>query len=254
MSTEHAAPFFSMSENQFDKEIRVSIAKILTMHGMKDVPSAAELGLLKKMILSTFKYSRMNIMQFDQAFEFNLADELDEKLNPYNMFSIEFMCGVLNMYLKRQRQSLNERPIAAIEQSSTPTKEEIEKNIIALKHTILNYFTRFCADANCVFNNPAFVYVFLEKNNIVNESTESKIEILEQARLIRLKELQSTDTTDPRNSIKSIRESIVSLKLGQMPENEIGMIRIIAREIALRKLFTEWKEQKIDVSKKLLLS
>lgn len=240
-------PFFSMGEQAVEKELRTSIGKVAAMHGIKDYPSREELLLIKRMIFLTFKYNRLNPAQFDQAFEFNLAGEFEETVKPFGIFSIEFMCTVLNYYTHRRDISVKERP-KQLPPHITPTPEQMAANGLKFKETVLRYFTRFCEDEQCLFVNPTDVFLFLEKEGLINEPLAGKTEIFEQARKQHMRDLELLDKRDPRNVAATINNLVTKLKAGMYPESEKGAIIYIAREITLRKWFKKWKDAGFDLT------
>lgn len=249
---EHVPPFYAMNEPQMGQHLRTAIAKVLTMHGIKVVPTPAEMGLITKMINATFKYNRLNYLQFEQAFEFNLGGEYSETHKPFGLFSVEFMCAVLNEYTHRHEISVKERP-KQTQHAIAPTPEQLAENDLKFKNTILSYYAKYCANPDCHLVNPTDIFLFLERAGLINETVANKKEIFEQARKKHLRELQQLNQNDPRVG-RSIESVIINLKNGGIPETETAMVKIIARELTLRKWFAMWKETGFDLTGALFVS
>lgn len=244
---EHEAPFYGLTAAMFDSQIRTSIAKVMAMYGIKEPPSKEEIGLLQKMIAATHKYSRLNRLQFDQAFTFNLSGEW-EPIKPFGIFSIEFMCNVLNAYNTRRTISIKERPKLPPVYEKPADMQRFEK--MKVDNAIM-YFEKYCADESCTFLNPTDVFLFLESKGLITETKENKIALYETARVRRMAELKATTQTYSKQAAQTLKETIIKMSAGGNPESEIAYVKMIARDLALRKWFSIWKEAKFDLTGKL---
>lgn len=94
--------------NGFDlRSFKVAVGKIITAHGMTNIPDQ----LLAEMLFSCYqeKYSdKINPKEFELAFFLHVQGDLPKKFNHFQMFSVEWMCDVLNCYLGKKGEVVTE--------------------------------------------------------------------------------------------------------------------------------------------------
>jgi hypothetical protein len=115
-------------------ELRRQISIICVTCGIKDLPEEEVVLLCLKMWKDKYCL-RMNLKEMELAFELNLSGDLDEKVNHYLCFSVEFFCSVLNRYLEKKailaaRQQL---PEPEQEKQSLSTNDILQEIIADFK-------------------------------------------------------------------------------------------------------------------------
>jgi len=243
---EQTPRLMDLNDTEFETQLKLIIVNSCVAHGIKNLPSQEEKLMIFDIIRNTPKYRLLTIEQIKMAFQMNVT--ADEPIGHFQLFSVEFMCKVLNAFLKRVEQFKIETKSTIVNDKPKITEEELEKINRRHLETIINDFNKFCQKPTCIIIDAAGKYLTLERKELIKEPDEEKQKTLEQARLLYLHEVKSEQV---RRS-DAVRELIVQLEKGLMPKNELGAIKNIAREITLRKWFEVWKESGFDLSKELL--
>lgn len=85
-------------------DFRKIVMKIITAHGIVNLPEEILFSLLTETYLK--KYApKINLKEFELAFQLHVVGDLGQKFNHFQMFSVEWMCDILNLYLKKKNEA-----------------------------------------------------------------------------------------------------------------------------------------------------
>lgn len=85
-------------------DFRKIVMKIITAHGIVNLPEEILFSLLTETYLKKYA-SKINLKEFELAFQLHVVGDLGQKFNHFQMFSVEWMCDILNLYLKKKNEA-----------------------------------------------------------------------------------------------------------------------------------------------------
>ncbi|MDB5281142.1 MAG: hypothetical protein JWO06_217 [Bacteroidota bacterium] len=203
------------------EELLRQVGIICVSCGIKDLPPKPILLLCLKFWNERYA-SQLNPKELELAFELNLCGEYgNDKVNHYQVFSVEFFCSVLNKYLDKKAQVL-----------STATKALPETNLLnqpdmkeQLLNDILKDFKTSNTDATVkdeqqVFNISAKLNL-LSKIFKIDISESSITELREKARWLLVRQLVAKKTAlnnrpNKFGAVTSITHQLTRLKTGKL--------------------------------------
>lgn len=245
-----------MSQPEYEKNLGTLILTICTISGINNPPDEIMSKEIKSFILSDYRYRNLTATEFKKAFDFNLRGEYKEKIKHFNLFSVDYMCEVLNSFLNK-KQKISESIIRPATDTPPPTEQEKLRSHREAKQAIINDYTKYC---NGKLREKEILvvlhkYTILERYELIKLSNEDKNLWMESARNRRRAFLTiEQNTIDLRKEKgRSIADVIVKeLREGKLPQDDKSEIANIAREMVIFDHFNKWKTISFDLTGALM--
>lgn len=84
----------------------MSMVKPITISGIKQLPSQEEFTILSQLIVE--KYGNITLGELQLAFDMNALGTEWNRIEHYNMFSVQFVSDVLRQYIEYSRKALQD--------------------------------------------------------------------------------------------------------------------------------------------------
>ena len=174
--------------------------------------------------------------EFLLAFRLNSYGDLHQRIEHFNLFSMDFVVRVISAYEKyRGEVVLKSAKDQAIEAAKEvrPTEEQIRQSREQAIEDFRKEFQAYKNDKSCKIKNPALKYDMLQRYKLVPVlSEEKKQEYLEKAKEYRFGQIKS-EVPEGVGRMRELRTLIDSHIKNTLHSTEQAEIRAIAKEMAL---------------------
>ncbi len=204
------APAIELTQQNF----RRSVARVIAACAIKQLPDELMTGLCFNLYVKKYA-AHIPLAEFDLAFELNLTADLAEKVNHYQVFSAEFMCQVLNLYMQKRRQAnvaLNRMQSAQPVIHTLPTGDTRNQLLQQLSEDYLQYHSTGHTDFVKGFTPKAKLQALVQLFEV--DSSEENLSNLQQQAM--------------QNILRQLRQERLTLrgqKFGRMIELERTITR-----------------------------
>jgi hypothetical protein len=87
-------------------QFKMSMVKPITISGIKQLPSQEEFTILSQLIVE--KYGNITLGELQLAFDMNALGTEWNRIEHYNMFSVQFVSDVLRQYIEYSRKAMQD--------------------------------------------------------------------------------------------------------------------------------------------------
>jgi len=218
------------------ESLRKELIGISYLLGVKEAPNEMVMTQMVNILKDEFDY--FTVQDITNAVKKALSGKLNIDFQPYNNFSIPYICKILTAYREYLRNENKLLPKVQESSEMTP-KQERDTTTSWLNNHVYPRIEKFFKTGE--YDLPDYgntLYNYLDKK-FINFTSERKKEIKEQARQELLKEFRIEKTAKPRerNRIGTVITDIIMS--GKETE---GLVRTRAKKLALNIFLAECKE------------
>ena len=216
--------------------LKNTLKSICILLGVKEVPDENIMTQMVNIIKDEFEF--FTVQDITDAVKKALSGKLNIDFQPYNNFSIPYICKILTAY----REYLNNEGKLTpklIESPVMDDKKKKESHSKWLDSCVFPYIEKF--NKGEITEVPDFgntLYNYLDKR-FINFSKDRKDQIKEKARTELLSELRVEKMGKPGDR-NMIGQSITDILMGG--QDTEGLVRTRAKKLALNTFITECKE------------
>ncbi len=186
--------------------------------------------------------------EFLLAFRLNSYGDLEQRIEHFNLFSMDFVVRVISAYEKHRGEavlkSAREQAIEAAKEVK-PTEEQIRQSREQAIEDFKKEFQAYKKDKSYKIKNQALKYDMLQRYKLVPViSEEKKQEYLEKAKEYRFGQIKS-EVPEGVGRMRELRTLIESHVKNTLHSSEQAEIRAIAKSMALY----DWMDGIVEFNK-----
>ena len=226
--------------SNFDS-LKNTLKSICILLGVKEIPDENIMNEMVNILKDEFDY--FTISDITDAVKKALSGKLNIDFQPYNNFSIPYICKILTAYREylNNEGKLLPKQVESLEMGTQQKKEIHAKWLYQCVFPYIEKFNKGEIDEVPDYANT--LYNYLDKK-VINFTNERKLQIKEKAREELLKEFRADKIDKPgeRNRIGIVITDI--LTDGKDTE---GLVRTRAKKLALQMFLTDCKKMERDI-------
>lgn len=193
----------NISDTNILKNTLKSISLLL---GIKEIPDENILQQMVNIIKDEFGY--LTIPQITDAVKKALSGKLNVDFEPYNNFSIPYICKILVAYGEYEKIN-NDQPLFPEEKTTVTEDEKKRRHKVWLNDLVIPAIENFYKEGEPVADMANTIYNYLRKIKIINFTDERKAEIWAKAKeavIERYEVLKSRERGEARRFSEIIKD------------------------------------------------
>ncbi len=228
-----------------NETITQEIARILsrTMDdlGVESMPSADSTSRIIHYLVSY--YRDLSLSEISKAFELAITGELNVNVEHYQAFNVKYICSILNAYKQRRLRAIQNVKRSLPLPSTRKSPDELKKirhDFIEHLLKVYQYYNR-SGELNIITHWT--VYNFFLEEGIIHVSHSQWVAWETVARSEFRKQLSNPTNKHQRTGFREILGNFHNA----IQTSQINVFRGIVKEVAVKAIFQQWKENDVDL-------